>query len=185
MFEPRQYVLKDGRIITVRSAEVNDAAAALAYIRQVGGESDNLTFGAEELRITIMDKEYYLYTAAHTPNQLCLLAESEGRLCGMLNFRGGTRPRIHHQGDFGLTVLRQFWGLGVGKALLESLLSWARASGLIRKVNLTVRADNERAIALYTHMGFKVEGCVTRYFSIDGAFFDALFMGIAIDPWTH
>ena len=40
-------VLRDGRRVRIRRAEPDDAAAILAYLGRVGGETVNLPFGAE------------------------------------------------------------------------------------------------------------------------------------------
>jgi RimJ/RimL family protein N-acetyltransferase len=70
----------------------------------------------------------------------------------------------------------------VARALLEAMLAWAHAGGVVRKVNLRVRADNVRAIALYERLGFVREGRLTRDLLVDGEFHDTLLMGLAIDP---
>lgn len=54
-------------------------------------------------------------------------------------------------------------GLGLGRALVETLLAWADApprdgEPAIERVELYVRADNPRAIALYRSVGFEEEG---------------------------
>ena len=58
----------------------------------------------------------------------------------------------------------------------------AEGGGVVRKLNLRVRADNARAIALYERLGFAVEGRATRDVLIDGEFHDCLVMGRAVDP---
>ena len=64
--------------------------------------------------------------------------------------------------------------------MVEALIDWAHGHD-VRKVNLEVRADNARAIALYVRLGFREEGRVTRAFCIEGRFFDGLVMGLEID----
>jgi RimJ/RimL family protein N-acetyltransferase len=81
-----------------------------------------------------------------------------------------------------VSVLRAWWGRGIARALLETMLAWAQAGGAVRKINLRVRADNTRAIALYEHLGFAHEGRATRDLWVDDAFHDSLLMGIEIDP---
>ncbi|QRG69135.1 GNAT family N-acetyltransferase [Brevibacillus choshinensis] len=115
------------------------------------------------------------------PNQLFLVAEVEGTLVGNLTFRGGARARTQHAGEFGVSVLKDFWGYGIGRALIESLLGWAKDSAVVRKINLRVRSDNASAIHLYKKLGFKEEGVFTREFLIDGVFYDCILMGIDID----
>ncbi|HLZ37381.1 MAG TPA: ribosomal protein S18-alanine N-acetyltransferase [Mycobacteriales bacterium] len=72
-----------------------------------------------------------------------------------------------------LAVARDRWGTGVGGALLEALLAVAAARGA-SPVVLEVRADNERAQALYRRYGFVRVGLRRGYYQPSGA--DALVM---------
>jgi RimJ/RimL family protein N-acetyltransferase len=160
----------------------DDAPAVLAYLRRAGGESPHLTFGAEGLGVTEAQERAYIDAALASDNDLFLVAEADGDIVGALTFGGGPRPRTRHVGEFGVSVERAHWGAGVGRALVEGLLAWAAAGGVVRKVNLRVRVDNDRAIALYERLGFAVEGRLTRELCVDGAFHDCLLMGRPIDP---
>ena len=60
-------------------------------------------------------------------------------------------------GEIGMIVASEWRGRGVGSALIEAAIEWARANGL-HKLTLTVFPDNERAIALYEKFGFLEEG---------------------------
>jgi RimJ/RimL family protein N-acetyltransferase len=79
-----------------------------------------------------------------------------------------------------MTVRLAFWGLGIGSAMLDCLIDWARATAVITKLNLRVRSDNERAIRLYRGKGFVVEGTVTREHLIDGRYFGQDCMGVEL-----
>jgi RimJ/RimL family protein N-acetyltransferase len=40
----------------------------------------------------------------------------------------GTRPRVQHAGEFGLSVAKDHWGQGIGSALIDGLLELPSAS---------------------------------------------------------
>ena len=65
---------------------------------------------------------------------------------------------------------------GVGRRLIEATLQAADAAGFSR-VELTVNADNERAIRLYLSQGFVEEGRKRRARFLEGQFHDVLVMG--------
>ncbi len=70
----------------------------------------------------------------------------------------------------------------MGTALLEAMLSWIHDSPTgLRKIDLTVRADNEQALALYKKFGFTEEGKVSRLVQIEGIFYDGITMGLLLD----
>jgi RimJ/RimL family protein N-acetyltransferase len=79
-----------------------------------------------------------------------------------------------------VSVLKDYWGMGIGEELIRYLINWSRDSG-IRKINLRVRQDNLKAISLYKKLGFTEEGIVKRDSLIGGKFYDSLLMGLLID----
>lgn len=63
------------------------------------------------------------------------------------------------------------WGRGVGSALLQKIIEYAKTHG-IELVSLEVRSDNKRAIHVYEKFGFRKTGISPAYFKIDGEYFD-------------
>lgn len=166
----------------IRKARKTDAAAMINFLHQIAGESDYLTFGsADELHLTVEKEEKLFEDYFNRDNGLNLIAEYDGQIAGNLNFSGGTKKRTAHTGEFGISVRKDFWGMGIGKALIARLIEWSKESGVIRKINLRVRSDNARAIHLYKSFGFKEEGVITRDFLINDVFYDSIQMGLFID----
>lgn len=64
---------------------------------------------------------------------------------------------------------------------MRQLLCFAERSESIAKIDLEVKKENRRAIALYKHFGFVVEGMTRRALFIDGVFYDTIRMGKCID----
>lgn len=178
----RTILLPDGQLVRVRPADEDDAASCVAHLMRVGGESPFLTFGAEGPGIAEEDVRRQAARTRLLANALFLVAEVDGRVVGVLTFECGERLRVRHTGEFGLSVSREHHGHGIGRALVEQLIRWAEAGGVVRKVNLRVRVDNERAIALYERLGFVKEGRISRDLLDDGVFHDAFWMGREIDP---
>jgi len=178
----RRLTLRDGRRVLIRRAEPGDAAAILAYLSRVGGESINLTFGSEGPGISEEEEREYLTRVAAADNSLAILALAGAEIVGGLTFDGGRRPRLRHAGEFGISVLQAYAGQGLGKALMEYMIAWAERGGVVRKINLKVRVDNVPAIRLYQRLGWVTEGRTTRDTLIDGEFNDCLLMGREVDP---
>jgi RimJ/RimL family protein N-acetyltransferase len=175
-------VLRDGRRVKIRRAEPDDAAAILAYLTKVGGESINLTFGAEGPGFSEEEEQAYLTYMAAADNSLAIVAVVDDEIVGALTFDGGRRPRMRHAGEFGISVVQAYAGVGLGRALLEYLLAWAERGGIVRKINLKVRVDNLPAIRLYERMGWVREGLTSRDTLLEGQFNDCLLMGREVDP---
>jgi RimJ/RimL family protein N-acetyltransferase len=177
----RELLLPDGRTVRIRRAVPDDAAQALAYLRKVGGQTINLTFGAEGPGISESEEREYLARVAESDNSLAIFAVVGEEIVGGLTFDGGKRPRMRHAGEFGISVAQEYAGRGIGRALIEYMIEWAERGGVVRKINLKVRVDNTAAIRLYQSMGWVPEGRTTRDTLIDGQFNDCLLMGRQVD----
>jgi RimJ/RimL family protein N-acetyltransferase len=80
---------------------------------------------------------------------------------------------------FRLTIVVHpgFQNRGVGEALMRDLMNWARQAPQLQKIELLVRATNERAIRLYLRLGFVEEGRFRKRVCLgNGGFVDDLAM---------
>ncbi len=104
-----------------------------------------------------------------------ILAEISDHLIGYAQANGGRFRRNHATAEVIVGVLARHAGRGVGAALLASLERWA-ISRQIHRLELTVMADNIRAIGLYQKMGFIEEGTRHQCLVVGGEFVSELFM---------
>lgn len=100
----------------------------------------------------------------------------EGEIIGNLGFELASNPRRRHTGTFGMGVKQDFQGRGVGQALLQTAIDLADDWLNLKRIELTVYVDNERAINLYKQFGFEIEGHAKAYAFRDGAYVDAYHM---------
>ncbi len=174
--------LKDGQTAVIREAVPDDALRLLRYLNEVTAETDFLSMGPGDFDWPEEKERQFIDDHRQADNKLLLVAELEGRIAGILGYTGDDRPRLHHTGEFGIIVSRACWGLGLGTALIQHMIAWAQASKVVRKIDMRVRIDNERALRLYDRFGFVREGTTRRYFAVAGRFYDAYLMGLEIDP---
>ncbi len=109
------------------------------------------------------------------PTFICLVAVLEENVIGMASlsrFEG----RRSHAGAIGMGVHDDYVGQGLGTRLLSSLLDVADDWWALRRVELTVNADNARAIDLYKRMGFEQEGLLRDYALRGGVLVNAISM---------
>ena len=167
-------------MITIEKAKVSDAAAILEYLKQIGGETDNLTFGAEGLPFGVEDEEKHIERLQTSTNSAMFLAKDGEKIIGDASFSSNTRERIKHRGEIGISVLRDYWGQGVGSKLMEAVIDFAKNTANCDIIALEVRSDNERAINLYKKYGFEKFGQFKGYLKIDGEYIDCDFMNLYI-----
>ncbi|WOO39221.1 GNAT family N-acetyltransferase [Anaerocolumna sp. AGMB13020] len=74
-------------------------------------------------------------------------------------------------------MLKEYWGYGIGKSLLQETVAWADSNN-IKKITLNVLETNEKAITLYQKFGFLVEGILRNdKFLSDGKYYNTIVMG--------
>ncbi|MTK12437.1 MAG: GNAT family N-acetyltransferase [Clostridiaceae bacterium] len=176
----KEIIVNQEKII-IRKANQSDSKALIKYLNIIGGETDFLTFGLGEFGRTVEQEEEFIKNTLEKDNSLFIIAEINGKVIGNLNFSGGPRQRNAHVGEFGVSVLKEYWGNGIGEELIRYLVNWSKNSGIIRKINLRVRTDNKAGINLYKKIGFSEEGVLKRDYLINGEFYDSLAMGLLID----
>ncbi len=170
--------LKDGRSAIIRPAVPGDAEGITALVNVVGAEErwilrDRATWTLDQERATL--------AAADGSRSVFFVAEVAGRISGLLNIACGQWPKNEHVAEFGMSCLPDCRGQGLGTALLQAALGWARSAG-VRKVTLEVFATNAPAIRLYRKLGFEEEGRLRGAFLIQGRLVDGLRMARWIEP---
>lgn len=90
------------------------------------------------------------------------------QLCGMVGLERETRAKNRHKGTVvGMYVSQEYFGTGMGRALIDALLAHAREQGLELLV-LTVTEGNTVATNFYGAAGFRSFGIEPRAIKVDG-----------------
>ncbi len=142
--------------IVIERACASDAAQILEYLKQVGGETDNLTFGKEGMPFSVAEEADYIAKMENSHDDIMLTAKQGEKIVGIATLNRLPR-RMAHRGDFGVSVLKSHWGEGIGSKLLEEIINFAKSNSFT-VIDLQVRSDNIRAIRLYEKYGFAISG---------------------------
>ncbi|MFZ3320752.1 MAG: GNAT family N-acetyltransferase [Usitatibacter sp.] len=164
----------------IRDVVPQDAEKLVAFRRALFAETDFLLYGAGEYLASAEDVASQIERALQVPTSRNLIAENDGGFVGFLQIVGSPVPRVRHSAHLALGVLRDFWHRGVATDLMSEALRWAPTVGLSR-LELFVMTTNTRAIALYEHLGFKLEGQRQRAYIINGAAVDDHLMGYVFE----
>jgi RimJ/RimL family protein N-acetyltransferase len=174
--EPKGYLVK-GVDYVIRSAVESDAKSLSQVRLQLDGETENFDREQGEAFIDESGFKEIIKADTESPNSLFLIAEVDGRIAGFIRAAGNNLRRTSHRVEFGIGVLKEYWGYGIGKNLLQALIHWADYNG-IRKISLHVLETNEKAKMLYESTGFKVEGILRDdKFLSDGNYYNTVVMG--------
>lgn len=162
----------------LRRADPDDVPSLITFLRQAASETDFADVSLDELGVPVATAQQHIRSGQQCNNQLFLLADLGDHFAGMLTFSGGLWRRNRHAGELSMTVLKHYWGMGLGGLMVDFLFDWARSLGTVTKIHLRVRTDNLRAIALYERKGFIREGVSQSDMLVEGKYFDHIRMGV-------
>jgi ribosomal-protein-alanine N-acetyltransferase len=153
----------------VRPAQAGDARSMAELMAAVAAEHDGI---AAEPPVDI-DERAALFARSADGS---VVAVAGGQIIGMLHIEASR----HGFGELAMLVHRDWRGRGVGSALMQAAIGWARAHGL-HKLCLEVFAQNAAAIALHRKCGFAEEGRRARqYRRASGELWDTIMMGLLL-----
>jgi len=168
--------------LIVREAQPEDAARCIEYMQTLAAEANiGIGLSAGEFTLTVEQEAQFIQEMAQSDNSLFLVAEVDGRIIGVLTMQGGKRKSNHHAASLGITAAKGCRNQGVGNALMQAVVAWAKASGTLKRIGLTVYTDNQPAIHLYEKYGFVVEGQSKKAIFRDGQFHDVLQMALLLE----
>ena len=170
-------LLKNGKTCLLRRPEEADAEILLEYLKATSGETPYMIREPEEVRTSVEEEVEFIRKNREDPRTLMLLAFVDGKHAGSCFFGGASeRNRMWHRCTVGISLYRDFWGQGIGTALMNEILSGAKTAGF-EQAELDVVSTNAKAVGLYKKLGFKTTGTIPRAFKYrDGTYADFLFM---------
>ncbi|KZD33428.1 GNAT family N-acetyltransferase [Bacillus cereus] len=173
----------NGLTYTIRSAVQTDAEQLSEIRVQIDGETENMDREAGEGVIDKIGFQKIIKTDSEEMKNLFLVAEVHNRIVGFSRCEGSNLKRLSHKVEFGVCILREFWGYGMGKSLLQQSIQWADENE-VKKISLQVLETNEKAIQLYKKLGLKVEGILKNDKKLsDGKYYNTVVMGRFTDTF--
>ncbi|MFZ5609711.1 MAG: GNAT family N-acetyltransferase [Pseudomonadota bacterium] len=174
---PSSFTARNGAHVVLRSAAPGDARAVTAFKRAALLQSDYLNTLPGEYGGDVGAEKAAIRQAGQADNAVMLVAEAGGGLAGLVETKAEAQRRRAHNILMGIMVGEEWRGQGIGRALIERLLDWARRHPRLERLNLSVHAGNAPALALYRDLGFVEEGrrrAAIRY--EDGKYMDEICM---------
>lgn len=146
--------LKNGKNAVLRHGVRSDGSAAFEHFCLTHAETDYLLSYPDENGLDPEQEGKFLEQRAESADEVQLLAFVDGKLAGDAGIEAvGTKYKVQHRAELGISVRKEYWGLGLGSALLEACIKCAKEAGYAQ-LELDVVAENARALALYRKKGF-------------------------------
>ena len=157
--------LKNGKEAHLRNGEFADGEAVFVNFNETHAETDYLLSYPDENSFDAEQEAEFLKKKTESPNEIEIVALVDGVVAGTAGIEAvGAKHKLKHRAELGIAILKEYWGLGLGKALMEACIECAKEAGYTQ-LELNAVAENERAVALYRKMGFVEYGRNPRGFN--------------------
>lgn len=154
----KKITMKNGQEALLRNGTAADAAAVLDCFLRTHAETDFLLSYPDEVTFTIEQEADFLQSRSDSPDAIEIVAEVDGKIVGTAGIGpAGSCYKVKHRAGFGISVLKDYWGCGLGRALTDACIECARKAGYTQ-LELDVSGDNAKAIAMYESAGFREFG---------------------------
>lgn len=157
--------LKDGRALLLRNGTVDDGEEVFRLFMLTHDETDYLLSYPDENSFNAEQEGEFLKGKTESERDIEILAVLDGKVTGMAGFEAvGPKYKVRHRAELGISVLKEYWGLGIGRELMKACIECAKAAGYAQ-LELSVVGSNERAIRLYESCGFTEFGRNSKGFN--------------------
>ena len=176
-------LLKNGESAIIRRAEIGDEDAYACVANACYQETRFLSRSAEDEPLSAEQLLGFIEDIGTSDKEVLLMAVYRGQLVGFGQITAClNRMKMKHKCDLDISILKECWHLGIGTALMSSLIDFAEHAGY-EQINLSVASDNERALHLYERFGFEVTGREVHAMKhADGDYSDFVFMTKFLNP---
>ena len=158
--------LKNGREALLRNGEYADGEAVFVNFNETHAETDYLLSYPDENSFDAQQEAEFLKEKTESPNEIEIVAVVDDVVAGTAGIEAvGAKYKLKHRAELGIAILKEYWGLGIGKALMEACIECAKDAGYTQ-LELNAVAENERALALYKKMVFVEYGRNPRGFNL-------------------
>ena len=150
----KSIILKDGRECLLRDITKDDAKESLRIFNLTHEQTDFLLAYNDDLNLTEEDEAKYLEERSNSDRAVFIAAFLDGKMVGTSFIEGKDQfSKTRHKAEFGINIDKDYWRLGIGKALMQACIECARQAKF-KQIVLEVIGDNTAAINLYKAFGF-------------------------------
>lgn len=173
--------LKNGKTCTFLSPTKEHGKSFLSFLKQTSSETDFLLRYEDEIKMSVEQEEQYLANLNENKKSILIGGFINNKLVASAGLSPiATFDRCIHRADLGITILKDYWNMGIGSSLMSFILETAKEMNY-EQIELEVVTDNLRAFSLYKKFGFEVYGIRKNSFRYrDGHYCSCYLMSLSL-----
>lgn len=153
-FEERKIILRNGCECILCPTSADYATDMIEYLKVTAAETPFLLRYPDEVTYTVKGEKEILNRILEDEKSIMMLALVDGKVAGNCGINAiGNKRRIMHRCSMAIALKKEFWGLGIGTAMIEYLTELAKKIGY-EQMELEVVEGNYNAKRLYEKNGF-------------------------------
>lgn len=149
----RNIILKNNMKCLIRNAAGDDAQEVLNIFLLTHEQTDFLASYKDEATFDTTFEKQFLADKESKDREVYLCAIVDDRIVGTAGVDSKGENKVKHRADFGIAIDKNFWGIGIGRALTMACIECAKDIGY-SQLELEVVSNNSSAVALYKSIGF-------------------------------
>ena len=161
----------------IRLIELSDAEEFVKFYDKLIRETDYLLPTVEESSKTVEQQENSIKKCGDYKQ--VFVATEGNKIVGFMGISRSPMSKVKHIANFAIGVLTNYRKQGIASKLLSFAENWLKEKG-VKRIEMTVIAENTPALACYEKNGYKREGIREKSISMNGKFYDELFMAKVI-----
>ncbi len=158
--------------LMIRHAELKDADGIVTIRKQIAVAQNTLGLPYQSVK----KSEQFLERVLADPTSYILVAEKDEQIVGICSIKVFDNPKMNHAATLGIMVHEAYHGQGIGNALMTEILKLSDDWLMLKRIELGVINDNEKAMKLYEKHGFEKEGLKKYAIKKDGVYADEVIM---------
>ena len=181
MMNENKYLLKNGKELIVRSLTEDDAEAMISLMKMADTETRFLSREIGEFNYSAEQEKEVILARGKDANAFWIVGEVDGKIVANCDTSGVSgKQRYRHRAEIAIVVLKEYWGLGIGKILMSQSIAWCKNKNF-EQLELGVLSGNQRAMALYKSLGFENFGIKKNAIKYqDGSYADEHIMWLSL-----
>jgi len=180
-FSSTDIILNNKEIVTLELCNVEYAEELIKSVKNYLADSKYMLTGPDDFNPTLEQEKQWIRSFLEKENSLLLIARHGGKILGNIDITGGKVEITKHTAVIGMGILKEWRNTGLGTALLNKGIEWARQNPLLEILWLQVFAENTAAITIYKNAGFEIDGVQKRFFKAkDIIYYDNVIMSLDV-----
>lgn len=127
--------------------------------------------------------DFYRSPESKTRNRWVIVTKSSHQRIGTIGYHKWVKK--YQRAEIGFDLGPEYWGQGIMAEAARVVIKFGFESMDLNRIDGLVYVQNARCLKLMQKLGFKIEGKLRDYFSLNGRFYDHFLLALLKRDWKE